>query len=329
MMKILVLAVLLEATSAFVPINPETLTGQALVNYVNSAQSMFTAEYSNVTEEFKKFRVMDVKYAAPHSPELRASQVNTVLPSIPTYFDARTRWPNCRSIKMIRNQATCGSCWAFGAAEVMSDRICIASMGTKQPIISPTDLLSCCGNFCGYGCKGASPLQAFRWWNKKGVVTGGDYRGSGCKPYPFASCTALPCTKSETPRCSLNCQPAYSKAYSKDKYFGTPAYIVDMDVAAIQTEIMTNGPVEAAFIVYDDFNHYRSGVYRHVAGKLIGGHAVKIIGWGIQNGAPYWLMANSWGPYWGENGFFKMLRGVDECGIESTIVAGKPDCGCN
>ncbi|CAP39019.2 Protein CBG22431 [Caenorhabditis briggsae] len=117
MMKILVLAVLLEATSAFVPI-----TGQALVNYVNYAQSMFTAEYSNVTEEFKKFRVMDVKYAAPHSPELRASQVNTVLPSIPTYFDARTRWPNCRSIKMIRNQATCGSCWAFGAAEVMSDR---------------------------------------------------------------------------------------------------------------------------------------------------------------------------------------------------------------
>ncbi|CAO4377052.1 unnamed protein product [Caenorhabditis nigoni] len=102
-----------------------------------------------------------------------------------------------------------------------------------------------------------------------------------------------------------------------------------MDVAAIQTEIMTNGPVEAAFTVYDDFNHYRSGVYRHTAGKLVGGHAVKIIGWGIQNGAPYWLMANSWGPYWGENGFFKMLRGVDECGIESTIVAGKPDCGCN
>ncbi|CAP39018.1 Protein CBG22430 [Caenorhabditis briggsae] len=55
MMKILVLAVLLEATSAFVPINPETLTGQALVNYVNSAQSMFTAEYSN-----KKFTVFNV-----------------------------------------------------------------------------------------------------------------------------------------------------------------------------------------------------------------------------------------------------------------------------
>lgn len=56
--------------------------------------------------------------------------------------------------------------------------------------------------------------------------------------------------------------------------------------------------------------------------------AVKIIGWGEateqEGGAPYWLIQNSWGPKWGEAGFFRMLRGKDECGIESNVAAGTP-----
>ena len=51
---------------------------------------------------------------------------------------------------------------------------------------------------------------------------------------------------------------------------------------------------------------YRGGVYSHVYGGLAGGHAVKLIGWGVENGQEYWLCANSWGPSWGERGFFKM-----------------------
>ncbi|PIC25506.1 hypothetical protein B9Z55_018410 [Caenorhabditis nigoni] len=102
------------------------------------------------------------------------------------------------------------------------------------------------------------------------------------------------------------------------------AYAVARNVAAIQTEIMTNGPVEGAFTMYEDIYKYKSGVYRHTAGKLLGGHAIKIIGWGTQNGIPYWLIANSWGTNWGENGFFKMRRGVNECGIERAVVAGMP-----
>ncbi len=95
-----------------------------------------------------------------------------------------------------------------------------------------------------------------------------------------------------------------------------------MNVAAIQTEIMTNGPVEAAFTVYQDFITYTSGVYKHVSGSEVGGHAVKILGWGVDSGTNYWLVANSWNPYWGNNGYFWILRGVDECGIEQNIVAG-------
>lgn len=62
---------------------------------------------------------------------------------------------------------------------------------------------------------------------------------------------------------------------------------------------MTNGPVEAAFEVYSDFMNYKSGVYKHTTGSLEGGHAVKILGWGVENGEDYWLVANSWSPAWG------------------------------
>jgi len=47
---------------------------------------------------------------------------------------------------------------------------------------------------------------------------------------------------------------------------------------------MTNGPVEAAFNVYEDFLTYKTGVYKHTTGSLLGGHAVKCLGWGVENG---------------------------------------------
>lgn len=81
---------------------------------------------------------------------------------------------------------------------------------------------------------------------------------------------------------------------------------------------MTNGPVEASFTVYEDFITYKSGVYQHKSGSALGGHAIKILGWGVLNGTNYWLCANSWNPSWGDNGYFMILRATkDECGIQS------------
>lgn len=69
---------------------------------------------------------------------------------------------------------------------------------------------------------------------------------------------------------------------------------------------MTNGPVEAAFNVFEDFFDYSSGVYKHTTGGYAGGHAVKILGWGHEDGMDYWLVANSWGRDWGLDGYFKI-----------------------
>ena len=92
----------------------------------------------------------------------------------------------------------------------------------------------------------------------------------------------------------------------------------------IKREIIANGPVLSFMSVYDDFLTYKSGVYSHVTGTELGGHAIRILGWGNENGTPYRLVANSWNEDWGDKGLFKIKRGTNECGIENEIVAGIP-----
>jgi len=102
---------------------------------------------------------------------------------------------------------------------------------------------------------------------------------------------------------------------------------ISSDVTSIATEIMTNGPVEACFSVYEDFVSYKTGVYRHVTGDFLGGHCLKIVGWGVEGSDPYWILVNSWTTYWGDQGTVKILRGKDECGIEDDVVCSTPKTG--
>jgi cathepsin B len=255
--------------------------------------------------------------------------------AIPAAFDSRQQWPKCPSIQEIRDQSDCGSCWAFGAVEAATDRICIDTNATVQAHLSAEDLLSCCTS-CGFGCDGGDPGAAWDYLASTGVVTGGNYGDySWCSSYSMPNCDHhvvgkyAPCGASEypTPACPRACdsKSTYKTPYGKDKHVFNSSYSISSDPAQIQQEIMTRGPVEAAFQVYADFESYKSGVYKHVTGSYLGGHAVKILGWGVdaQTQQPYWLVANSWNTDWGEQGFFRILRGSDECGIEDSIVAGQ------
>ena len=87
---------------------------------------------------------------------------------------------------------------------------------------------------------------------------------------------------------------------------------------------MKNGPIEVTFSVYEDFLTYKSGIYQHVEGEKLGGHAVKLLGWGVENGVEYWKLANSWNETWGEDGFFRIVLGKNECGIEGFNVSAHP-----
>jgi cathepsin B len=250
---------------------------------------------------------------------------------LPDQFDPRTQWPQCPSLKEVRDQGDCGSCWAFGAVEAMTDRQCIKSNGTKQFHYSAEDLMTCCRE-CGNGLDGGYPAAAWEYWQQDGIVSGGQYNSKqGCQPYLVKACDhhvvgkLQPCAKKETktPKCSKKCEDGYSTPFLQDKHKGTRAYHVRGEQNIMQ-ELVENGPVETGFTVYSDFPQYKSGVYKHTTGHALGGHAVKIMGYGTENGEKYWLVANSWNEDWGDKGFFKIARGRDECGIESQIVAGEP-----
>ncbi|KAK9694078.1 Papain family cysteine protease [Popillia japonica] len=246
---------------------------------------------------------------------------------IPDNFDSRDEWPHCPTIREIRDQGSCGSCWAFGAVEAMSDRVCIHSNATVHFRFSADDLVSCCYT-CGMGCNGGFPGAAWSYWVRKGLVSGGRFGSNqGCRPYEIAPCehhvngTRPACSgdDNKTPKCHKECESSYPIPYKQDLHYGKKSYSLRNNVAQIQTEIMINGPVEGAFTVYEDLLHYKTGVYQHVKGAELGGHAIRILGWGVEDNTPYWLIANSWNSDWGDNGFFKILRGQDHCGIEGHI----------
>lgn len=82
--------------------------------------------------------------------------------------------------------------------------------------------------------------------------------------------------------------------------------------------------METGFTVYEDFMNYQSGIYSHTTGNQLGGHAVKIVGWGLEksSGTSYWIVANSWGTSWGMKGFFNIKQG--DSGIDSSVFGCTP-----
>ncbi|KAI6198230.1 Papain family cysteine protease [Aphelenchoides fujianensis] len=236
---------------------------------------------------------------------------------IASTFDARTKWPKCRGvIGRVHDQSNCGGCWAIASAAVITDRRCIRFNGTWTRDLSAWDLISCCKSCTPYanGCQGGWPNAAFAFFDHAGVVTGGAVRGRRLS-------AAAQQPKRTT--CSRKCQAGYSREYARDKRRGRSFRVFRNRNAAVQREIARNGPVVATFDVYQDFYHYEKGVYEHEAGALVGGHAVKVVGWGqTPDGVPYWTAVNSWGSDWGEGGTFRIRRGADESNFESFIVSG-------
>jgi hypothetical protein len=116
--------------------------------------------------------------ALPETAEMKADAREDYpeLSKLPKHFDARTNWPHCPHIGHIRDQATCGSCWAFGAVESMSDRLCIESNGTVQVELSTEDMLSCC---LIQVSRALTPCEPVSWWS--------ELIGRACKCDPCAA----------------------------------------------------------------------------------------------------------------------------------------------
>jgi len=299
---LLVFAILFVCTQAIVGNAP--VLNDEMINEINSANGGWTAgrntRFEGMTIDEARQLLGGIPYASPSHKIGRIPVAN----DIPATFDARKQWPSC--IHSIRDQGQCGSCWAFGAVESLEDRFCIITSGSINVQLSEQSMVSC--DKSDYGCQGGYLQNAWTFLEKTGATT------EACQKYVSGT--------GQEPACKKTCDDG-----SKPKYYmvvkGTSKTIASEE--EMQTEIMTNGPIEASFSVYQDFFSYKSGVYRHKSGGLAGGHAIKVMGWGVDStGGNYWICANSWGTSWGQTGIFWILRGSDECGIEDNAVFGTP-----
>jgi C1A family cysteine protease len=198
----------------------------------------------------------------------------------------------------IRNQASCGSCTAFGTIGAIESRIEIANGNPNlNPDLSEAHLFYCgCGACCGTGW---SPASAMDFARDTGIVDEGCYR------YTAQNQSCNPCSDWQN---RVNKVASWSST---------------SNAAEMKQALADHGPFEATMAVYDDFFSYAGGVYRHISGSLAGYHAITIVGYDDVGG--YWIAKNSWGADWGEDkygnpyggGWFRIAYG--ECGIDDYV----------
>ena len=133
-----------------------------IVEIVNKMNTTWKAQYYE--RNFKPLIGLDPSFKDKNlKRKVFSKKIN-----LPKEYDLRKVHPECETISEIRDQANCGACWAFCAAEVMSDRLCLKSKGKIQTRVSTQYVVSCCTR-CGNGCLGGRPEQVFKYWEYNGV----------------------------------------------------------------------------------------------------------------------------------------------------------------
>ncbi|MCK4556762.1 MAG: putative Ig domain-containing protein, partial [Candidatus Aminicenantes bacterium] len=162
------------------------------------------------------------------------------------------------------------------------------------PDFSEQDLVSCSP---AGTCAGGSPSTAADYIKNTGVVS------EDCFSY----------TAQDDP-CNICLD--YIDKLSRITDWGWVTQIV-VDEALIKSALV-NGPLAAYMEVYDDFYDYTGGIYEHVWGSYLGGHGIVIVGYYDDGVDKYWICKNSWGTFWGDNGYFNIRMG--ECEIGTWVL---------
>jgi C1A family cysteine protease len=195
--------------------------------------------------------------------------------SRPAQLDWRDNQGNY--VSPVTDQKKCGSCWAFAMTAGLESYV-MRTQTNGQPVdLAEQVMLSCSG---AGTCKG-------------GQLNASYLKSTGLPPeadYPYTATDG-------------SCGTAASGWQGRAQKIGD-WNMVWKNLELIKMALAQYGPIPTAYFVFEDFKNYKSGVYSYTTGKKLGGHAVLLVGY--NDAEKYFIVKNSWGPGWGENGYFRI-----------------------
>lgn len=192
----------------------------------------------------------------------------------------------------VKDQGQCGSCWSFSTSGVMEGANCVKT--GKLISLSEQQLVSC-ANKLNKGCNGGNVDWSFRYLENNEMCSEEDY------PYVSGS--------GDVPQCK-SCKGVISKV---SEFVDVKKGDEDQLMKAVQLM-----PVAVAIQADSkQFQLYKSGIMDFDCGNQLD-HAVLLVGFGTENGVDYWKLKNSWSTNWGEDGYFRLKRGVNMCGLSDS-----------
>jgi predicted secreted protein len=249
---------------------------------------------------------VDLSNPAPQSLERQDSPTGAEdnpiedIPSraLPTALDWRTQG----IVPAVRDQGSCGSCWAFGTVAVMESAV--KKGGGPLADLSEQFLISC--NKDGWSCSGGWTATKYHYntLGKNQSAVGAVLES--VKPYTETNGT---------------CTVAYNHPYKASNWaFVTGSEYTMPTVTQIKDAIYTYGPITAGVCVDSGWNSYSGGVYNPTSNACGGytNHQIVLVGW--DDATSSWILRNSWGPSWGENGYMRIKW--DTTGTTSRVGEG-------
>jgi len=226
---------------------------------------------------------------------------------LPTSVDWRTQGV----VTAVKDQGSCGSCWAFATTEGIESAYAITAKASPI-VLSPQNVVSCTQNpqHCGGtgGCGGATAELGTNYVRDNGIALESSW------PY-----TATNGVCNEDPK-------VHPKVVTVSGY----VKLGENNYTDLINAVATVGPIDVS-VDASSWNVYRSGIFNGCNQKNPDiDHAVQLVGYGTENGQDYWIVRNSWGSSWGENGYIRLLRHSDGssqwCGTDTHPSDGS---GCD
>jgi len=287
------------------------------VERINNHQTSWRAAVYPQFENMTISQLIKMAGGRKNVPNVRPREITPEMVEMTKDLPESYDWRNVNGksfVTPIRNQGQCGSCYSFASMGCLEAGVAIATNGRIMPVFSPQYIVSC-SNY-SQGCDGGFPyLIAGKFAQDYGVILEQDM------PYLGHDQT---CPKVYVPQ-------VYVSDYG---YVG--GFYGGCNEALMRLALVKKGPLVIGFNVTNDFMHYKTGIYTKPELQEtsdgfnpfeVTNHAVLVVGYGEENGVKYWIVKNSWGTEWGEDGYFRIRRGTDELGLESLAVYAKPYIG--